>query len=68
VMEHGHTPSPSIPGGMKGVGEAGTIGSPAAVVAAIEDALAPYGVRINETPVTPSAILSLLAEREVTAA
>jgi aerobic carbon-monoxide dehydrogenase large subunit len=68
VMEHQHTPSPNIPGGMKGVGEAGTIGSPAAVVAAIEDALAAYGVRINETPVTPSAILSLIAQREVTAA
>jgi carbon-monoxide dehydrogenase large subunit len=68
VMEHQHTPSPNIPGGMKGVGEAGTIGSPAAVVAGIEDALAPYGVRINETPVTPSAILSMIGEREVTAA
>ncbi|MBD0281063.1 MAG: xanthine dehydrogenase family protein [Thermoleophilaceae bacterium] len=68
VMEHQHTPSPNIPGGMKGVGEAGTIGSPAAVVAAIEDALAPYGVRINETPVTPSAILAMVGEREVTPA
>src|SRR5918999_1277190 len=68
VMEHQHTPSPNIPGGMKGVGEAGTIGSPAAVVSAIEDALAAYGVRIKETPVTPSTILSMLAEREVTAA
>jgi CO/xanthine dehydrogenase Mo-binding subunit len=68
LMEHQHTPSPNIPGGMKGVGEAGTIGSPAAVVSAIEDALAAYGVRINETPVTPSTILSMLADREVTAA
>jgi len=68
VMEHQHTPSPNIPGGMKGVGEAGTIGSPAAVVAAIEDALSAYGVRINETPVTPSAILAMVGEREVTAA
>jgi carbon-monoxide dehydrogenase large subunit len=68
VMEHQHTPSPNIPGGMKGVGEAGVIGSPAAIVAAIEDALAPYGVRINETPVTPSAILDMVAEREVTTA
>jgi carbon-monoxide dehydrogenase large subunit len=68
VLEHQHTPSPNIPGGMKGVGEAGTIGSPAAVVAAIEDALADYDVRINETPVTPSAILAMIGEREVTAA
>lgn len=62
VLEHQHTPSPNIPGGMKGIGEAGVIGSPAAVVAAIEDALAPYGVRINETPVTPSLIVSMVAE------
>ncbi|MGH2745287.1 MAG: xanthine dehydrogenase family protein molybdopterin-binding subunit [Thermoleophilaceae bacterium] len=66
TMEHQHTPSPNIPGGMKGVGEAGAIGSPAAVVAAIEDALAPYGVRITETPVTPAAILDLVAASEVT--
>jgi carbon-monoxide dehydrogenase large subunit len=68
VMEHQHTPSPNIPGGMKGVGEAGTIGSPAAVVGAIEDALSRYDVRINETPVTPSVILKMVAAREVTAA
>jgi carbon-monoxide dehydrogenase large subunit len=65
VMEHQHTPSPNIPGGMKGVGEAGAIGSPAAVVAAIEDALAPYGARITETPVTPAAIVELVAQADV---
>jgi carbon-monoxide dehydrogenase large subunit len=63
-MEHQHTPSPNIPGGMKGVGEAGCIGSPAAVTAAIEDALAPYGVRITETPVTPADIVELVASAE----
>ncbi|MBA3264344.1 MAG: xanthine dehydrogenase family protein [Thermoleophilaceae bacterium] len=65
VMEHQHTPSPNIPGGMKGVGEAGAIGSPAAVVAAIEDALAPYGARITETPVTPAAIVAMVARAGV---
>jgi carbon-monoxide dehydrogenase large subunit len=64
VMEHQHTPSPNIPGGMKGVGEAGAIGSPAAVVAAVEDALSEYGVRITETPVTPAAIVHLVAATE----
>jgi aerobic carbon-monoxide dehydrogenase large subunit len=68
AMEHQHTPSPNIPGGMKGVGEAGAIGSPAAVVAAIEDALAPYGARITETPVTPTAIVELVAEAQMTSA
>jgi carbon-monoxide dehydrogenase large subunit len=62
AMEHQHTPSPNIPGGMKGVGEAGAIGSPAAVVAAIEDALSQYGARITETPVTPAAIVAMVTE------
>jgi aerobic carbon-monoxide dehydrogenase large subunit len=65
AMEHQHTPSPNIPGGMKGVGEAGAIGSPAAVVAAIEDALEPYGARITETPVTPAAIVEMVTRAEL---
>ena len=65
AMEHQHTPSPNIPGGMKGVGEAGAIGSPAAVVAAIEDALEPYGARITETPVTPTAIVEMVTRAEL---
>jgi carbon-monoxide dehydrogenase large subunit len=67
TMEHQHTPSPHIPGGMKGVGEAGTIGTPAAVVAAVEDALAPYGARINHTPVMPSDIVAMVAQAAVSA-
>jgi aerobic carbon-monoxide dehydrogenase large subunit len=62
AIEHQVTPSPLIPGGMKGVGEAGVIGAPAAVVSAIEDALRAYGVKISSTPVTPSALLELLDE------
>jgi carbon-monoxide dehydrogenase large subunit len=45
---------------MKGVGEAGLIGSPSAVVSAIEDALHPFGARITEMPVTPDLILRLV--------
>jgi carbon-monoxide dehydrogenase large subunit len=56
------TPSPLIPGGMKGVGEAGIVGSPTAVVAAVEDALRPYGARITSMPVTPDTILNLIHE------
>lgn len=59
-LGHQETPSPLIPGGMKGVGEAGAIGSPAAVVNAIEDALRPFRVTITETPVTPSRIVALV--------
>jgi carbon-monoxide dehydrogenase large subunit len=68
TIEHQHTPSPHIPGGMKGVGEAGAIGSPGAVVAAIEDALAPYGVRITETPVTPAAIVEMVTQTDLASA
>ncbi len=42
--------------GAKGVGEGGTIGAPAAVIAAINDALAPLGAEINEMPATPRRI------------
>jgi carbon-monoxide dehydrogenase large subunit len=65
AIEHQVTPSPLIPGGMKGVGEAGVIGAPAAVVAAIEDALRDFGVKISATPVTPSTILELIDDATV---
>ncbi len=61
---HLHTPSPRNPLGMKGVGEGGAISPPAAVANAIEDALAPWGVRITATPVSPARIVGLLAARE----
>ncbi|MGH8956953.1 MAG: xanthine dehydrogenase family protein molybdopterin-binding subunit, partial [Microbacterium sp.] len=60
-LEHQETPSPNIPGGMKGVGEAGVIGAPAAIVSAIEDALAPFEARFSETPVTPEKVLAAIA-------
>ncbi len=50
------TPSTSNPLGVKGVGEAGTIGSAAAVVNAICDALSPYGVTDLEMPATPQRV------------
>ncbi|MFG2074389.1 aerobic carbon-monoxide dehydrogenase large subunit [Nonomuraea maritima] len=48
------TPSPAHPIGAKGVGESATVGSPAAVVNAVVDALAPYGVRHADMPLTPA--------------
>jgi carbon-monoxide dehydrogenase large subunit len=59
---HMESPSPLNPLGVKGVGECGVVAAPAAVVDAIEDALAPFGVRIAETPVTPSYLRALVAE------
>jgi aerobic carbon-monoxide dehydrogenase large subunit len=50
------TPSPHHPIGAKGVGESATVGSPAAVVNAVIDALKPYGVRHADMPLTPAAV------------
>jgi len=55
------TPSPLNPLGAKGAGEVGTIPAAAAIISAIEDALAPFGVRIAQTPLTPQRILELIA-------
>jgi carbon-monoxide dehydrogenase large subunit len=48
------TPSPHHPIGAKGVGESATVGSPPAIVNAVVDALAPYGVRHLDMPCTPA--------------
>jgi carbon-monoxide dehydrogenase large subunit len=53
------TPSPVNPLGLKGIGEAGTIGSTPAVVSAVVDALAPFGVTHIDMPLTPQKIWSL---------
>jgi carbon-monoxide dehydrogenase large subunit len=50
------TPSPHHPIGAKGVGESATVGSPAAVVNAVMDALRPFGVRHADMPLTPAAV------------
>ena len=52
VTGHTVTPSPLNPLGVKGVGEAGTIGVPPAVVNAVLDALSPLGVRQLDMPLT----------------
>jgi len=62
VIEYGHVldaPGPG-PGGYKGVGEGGAIGSPPAVVNAVADALSPFGVTITRLPLTPAAVVGLL--------
>ena len=48
--------------GAKGLGEGGTIGAPAAVLNAVSDALAPFGVGIFEMPITPQRIVQLLRD------
>jgi 2-furoyl-CoA dehydrogenase large subunit len=59
-IAHLETPSPFIPGGMKGAGEGGTIPVPAAIAAAIEDAFSNYGVRITELPINPKKLWHLI--------
>jgi aerobic carbon-monoxide dehydrogenase large subunit len=56
-LEH---PSPRNPLEVKGVGEGGAISPPAALANAVEDALAPFGVRITQGPVTAARIVALL--------
>ena len=50
------TPCPHNPLGVKGVGEAGSIASPAAVANAVIDALSPYGVTHLDMPYTPEKV------------
>jgi carbon-monoxide dehydrogenase large subunit len=55
-LDHTVTPSPVNPLGVKGAGEAGTIGSAQAVMNAIIDALSPFGVKHLQMPATPERI------------
>jgi len=64
---HTETPSPLNPLGIKGVGEAGAIPVPALIAEAVDDALAPFGVRVREMPLNPGRVLALLAEGRATA-
>ncbi|MBK5295107.1 MAG: xanthine dehydrogenase family protein molybdopterin-binding subunit [Acidobacteriia bacterium] len=57
---HTETPSPVNPLGVKGVGEAGTIGCTPAVVNSVVDALSVLGVRHIDMPMTPEKIWTLL--------
>jgi CO/xanthine dehydrogenase Mo-binding subunit len=65
-IAHIETPSPLNPLGVKGVGEAGTIPVAALVAEAVEDALAPFGVRIYEMPLSPTRIRELLEDSAYT--
>jgi carbon-monoxide dehydrogenase large subunit len=60
VIGHVETPVSETALGVKGIGEAGTIGAAAAVGNAINDALAPLGAEILELPYTPQRILRAL--------
>jgi carbon-monoxide dehydrogenase large subunit len=59
-LHHIETPSANSNTKAKGLGEGGVIGAPAAVVNAINDALSPFGVEIDEIPATPQRIRAAL--------
>jgi aerobic carbon-monoxide dehydrogenase large subunit len=63
TLFHVQSPSPINPLGAKGAGEGGTIPAPAAIANAVEDALRPFGARINEMPVTPPRVAAAVAGR-----
>ena len=58
--DHTVTPSPVNPLGVKGVGEAGTIGCSPAMVNSVVDALRPLGIKHVDMPMTPQRIWNLL--------
>jgi carbon-monoxide dehydrogenase large subunit len=60
-IHHLESPAPDVPGGFKGMGEGGAVNSPAAVVAAVNDALRPLGVVANHTPLTPEWVIGAVA-------
>jgi carbon-monoxide dehydrogenase large subunit len=63
-LHHIETPSVNSITRAKGLGEGGTIGAPAAVINAINDALSPFRVEINEMPATPQRIRAALRKAE----
>jgi carbon-monoxide dehydrogenase large subunit len=55
-LQHIETPAASSVTGAKGLGEGGAIGAPAAILNAVNDALSPFAVSIDEMPATPQRI------------
>jgi aerobic carbon-monoxide dehydrogenase large subunit len=63
-IEHLHTEATATEYGMKGMGEGGAVVPPAAIANAVRDALAPLGVEINETPLTPERVLTAIGKNQ----
>jgi carbon-monoxide dehydrogenase large subunit len=60
--DHTVTPCPHNPLGVKGIGEAGTIGSTPAVVNAVIDALSDYGVKDLQMPLLPQRVWAAMQQ------
>jgi carbon-monoxide dehydrogenase large subunit len=59
-IEHMETPAPYTEFGQKGIGESGAIGSPAAIANAVNDALRPFGVQVDQLPISPRVIVEAM--------
>ena len=57
TIVHQHSPSPLNPLGVKGVGEGGAVAPPVAIANAVCDALAAFGVEVNQTPINPEQLV-----------
>ena len=62
-LQHLETPAASSLTGAKGLGEGGAIGAPAAILNAVNDALSPFAVSIDEIPATPQRIRAAIRSR-----
>lgn len=62
-LDRTETPSPVNPLGVKGVGEAGTIGATPAIVNAVIDALKPFGVRHLDMPIKPEKVWRIINQQ-----
>jgi len=60
---HRPSPSPYTTLGQKAAGEGAAIPSPAAIASAVEDALTPLGVKVNDLPLTPEAVWRLINKK-----
>ncbi len=67
-LDRTETPTDVNPMGVKGVGEAGTIGATPAIVAAVVDALSPYGIRHLDMPIKPETIWRIIGKNKAGAA
>jgi CO/xanthine dehydrogenase Mo-binding subunit len=59
---HVETPSPFTEFGIKGGGEGGRMGAPAAIASAVEDALRPLGIKVESLPISPRALRAKIRE------
>ena len=59
-IHHLESPTSRTPSGAKGMGEGGTIGAPAAVLNAVNNALSSLGVSVDRIPIRPSDIVTAI--------